>query len=64
MFKIIITYLAPILPATAKNSMSFLNINILDWQEIDNILLDHEIKPYKHLLARVDQKDIPANNIS
>jgi methionyl-tRNA synthetase len=62
MFKIIITYLAPILPETAKNSMDFLNINSLDWQEIDNILLNHEIKPYKHLLARVDKKDIPTKD--
>ena len=55
-FKAIIIYLAPILPKTAKNVAEFLQISELNWQELDNILLSHEIKKYTHLIQRFEQK--------
>ena len=59
-FRIIMAYLSPILPHTAAESMIFLNCTVDNWQDLDKILLDHDIKPYKHLLQRVNAADIPA----
>ena len=58
-FRIIMSYLTPILPHTSAASMSFLNCDLDNWEQIDKLLLDHTIKPYKHLMQRVTETDIP-----
>ena len=61
LFRVLITYLAPVLPVTARNASGFLNTE-LDatgaFAAIDQPLLDHPINPFKHLMQRVDPKDI------
>ncbi len=61
LFRVLTTYLAPVLPVTARNASAFLNVE-LDapgaFAALDQPLLDHTINPYKHLMQRVDPKDI------
>ena len=59
MFRLIMTYLAPVLPETAKNSEAFLNAR-LDWQALDAHLLDHGINKFKPLMKRIEMKQIDA----
>ncbi|MBI4189920.1 MAG: methionine--tRNA ligase, partial [Betaproteobacteria bacterium] len=67
LFKILTTYLKPILPRTAKEAESLLNIEELRWPDpgtgpVGTLLLPpgHVINPYHHLIARVDPKQITA----
>ena len=39
---------------------SFLNVAPLEWAAADEILLDHHINPYQHLMTRLDPKLIEA----
>ena len=60
LFRIIITYLKPVLPELAKNAEAFLNIDPLDWNSLDDTLLDHRINKYTPLMVRVDSKTVAA----
>jgi len=59
MFRILMTYLAPVLPATALKAEAFLNTR-LDWNSRGNMLLDHEIAPFKAMMTRIDMKQVDA----
>lgn len=60
LFKIIITYLKPVLPKLAAEVEQFLNIPCLTWQNRADPLLNHSINPFKPLMQRVDSKTIDA----
>ncbi|MCJ8314356.1 MAG: methionine--tRNA ligase [Saccharospirillaceae bacterium] len=55
-FRILITYLAPVLPETAKDCIEFLNIKNLNWDEIATPLLSHKINEFKPMINRIDGK--------
>lgn len=59
MFRVLMIYLAPVLPATASRAESFLNCT-LDWQERDQHLLDHTVEPFKPMMQRIDMSQIEA----
>ncbi len=60
-FRILTVYLRPILPKLAAEVEGFLNVAPLVWEDIDTILPSgHRINEYKHLMTRVDQKQIDA----
>ncbi|MFO7787726.1 MAG: methionine--tRNA ligase [Halospina sp.] len=59
MFRILMTYLAPVLPETARNAEAFLNTS-LDWRRLGDHLLDHGINKFKPLMKRIDAKQIDA----
>ncbi|WP_111496660.1 methionine--tRNA ligase [Marinobacter bohaiensis] len=59
MFRLLMTYLAPILPATADASETFLNAR-LDWNGRAQLLENHGINKFKPLMSRVDMKQIDA----
>ena len=59
LFKGIMLFLHPIIPETTAKSMEFLNFSDISWNGTKEILLDHKIRPYQHLLKRVESKDIP-----
>src|SRR5262245_4767715 len=48
------------MPAVARAVGEFLNIGPLQWNDPRTLLLDHKINPYKHLMARVDPKQMDA----
>jgi methionyl-tRNA synthetase len=54
-------YLKPVLPQVAAQVEAFLNIAPLTWDHVDTWLpAEHQIKPYRHLMARADAKQIAA----
>ena len=57
-FKILSTYLQPIIPTIAEKVALFLNLDNLTWQDLDNILLNHEINKFKPLLQRLLPEDV------
>jgi methionyl-tRNA synthetase len=61
MFRSLTVLLAPVIPALAREVESFLNIPALSWEnEFTRIESGHRINEYKHLITRVDPKQIEA----
>ncbi|MFI4962270.1 MAG: methionine--tRNA ligase [Legionellales bacterium] len=60
LFRILITYLKPVLPIMAVASEHFLNCPPLTWESIDMPLLNHGINPFQPLMTRVDKDKIVA----
>lgn len=54
LFKVIMTYLQPIVPILAAKSADFLNCGHLSWQNVQTPLLDHTINPFTPLITRID----------
>jgi methionyl-tRNA synthetase len=59
MFRQLLTYLAPVLPAMAEKSEAFLNVK-LDWEARKQLLTNHAISTFQPLMTRVDPKKIDA----
>ncbi len=59
LFRVLMTYLKPVLPAMAEKSETFLNSS-LDWTALDGPLLDHELAKFKPLMTRVDPARVEA----
>jgi len=57
MFRQLLTYLAPVLPAMVEKSEAFLNVT-LTWDARTTLLLDHSINKFKPMMTRVDLKKI------
>ncbi len=60
LFRILMIYLKPILPATAKDTEEFLNIAPMTWNDRKTILAKHKINPFKPLLQRITEEQITA----
>jgi methionyl-tRNA synthetase len=60
LYRILIAWLKPVLPALAARSESFLAIPALDWQSAATPLLDHTINPFTPLLGRIEPAQITA----
>jgi methionyl-tRNA synthetase len=60
LFRILTLYLKPVLPRLAAQVEAFLDIPPLTWTDAGQLLTGHTIKPYQHLLARVDAKQVEA----
>jgi methionyl-tRNA synthetase len=59
LFRLLVSYLSPVLPKLAMNSEDFLNIADQAWINSDTApLIAHEIKPFKALMTRVDAAKI------
>ena len=54
LFRVIISYLAPVLPQVAEQAAQFLNIDGFAWDAIDTPLLAHKINKFKPLMQRVE----------
>ena len=57
-FKILMTYLKPVLPAMAEKVEAFLNVDELNWANIEQPLLSHGINKFKPLMTRVEKEKI------
>ncbi len=64
LFRLLMIYLKPVLPQTAKASEEFLQIKPLQWQDKETPLLDHTIAEFKPLMQRIDPKQIEALKMS
>ncbi len=60
LFRVLITYLKPVLPRLAADAEQFLNGGELSWESIRKPLLGQKINPFKPLLTRVEQSAIDA----
>ena len=59
LFRVLATYLKPVLPAMAEKSEAFLQYS-LDWTALQAPLVDHELAPFQPLLQRVDAEVVTA----
>jgi len=60
LFRVLMTYLKPVLPEMAKQSEAFLNINSLNWDDIKSPLISHQINKFKPLMTRIEDDQIEA----
>ena len=60
-FHLLTACLAPILPKLSTDAAAFLDVKGYDWSDTKRLLpADHRINPYKHLMSRIDPKQIDA----
>ncbi|MCC5014551.1 MULTISPECIES: methionine--tRNA ligase [unclassified Legionella] len=60
LFRLLMTYLKPVLPMMAEACEQFLNCEALGWDNIDKPLLGHTINTFKPLMVRVEKEKIDA----
>jgi len=58
LFKVLMTYLKPVLPEMAKRSEEFLNVDSLNWSDIQHPLINHKINKFKPLMTRIEDDQI------
>jgi methionyl-tRNA synthetase len=60
LFRVLMTYLKPVLPEMAEKSESFLNVDSLNWDDMKSPLLGHQINKFKPLMTRIEDEQIEA----
>lgn len=60
LYRLLITYLKPVLPMMAKASEQFLQCPSLTFESMDAPLLNHTINPFQPLMMRVEKEKIEA----
>ncbi len=60
LFRLLMIYLAPILPRTAEKAEKFLDCGSLLWGDVDRPLLDRRVNAYEPLLTRIDLDKVTA----
>jgi methionyl-tRNA synthetase len=59
LFRLLVIYLKPVVPALAEQAEQFLN-DSLTWSSLNETLKDHTVNPFKALLQRVEMDKITA----
>ena len=59
LFRLLLTYLKPVLPSVAEDAELFLN-DTLSWSSIERPLTNHKINNFKPLLQRVEKDQVDA----
>ncbi len=59
-FRLLTLYLKPVLPSLAERVGEFLNVSSLDYDTLDDTLLNHSISPFKALMTRLEMSDVEA----
>ena len=60
LFRVLMTYLKPVLPEMAQKSEAFLNVDSLNWDDIKSPLVGHQINKFKPLMTRIEDEQIEA----
>ena len=60
LFRVLMTWLSPVIPAIAERAADLLNCRLDRWDELDQPLLDHAIERFQPLTRRVDPAQIEA----
>ncbi len=60
LFRVLITYLQPVLPRMANAVETFLNIPAMKWDDIGTPLTGHAINKFTPLMIRVEQEKVDA----
>ncbi len=58
LFRVLMTYLKPVLPVMAEQVEVFLNVDSLNWQDIKHPLTKHKINKFKPLMSRIEDEQI------
>lgn len=58
LFRVLMTWLAPIIPNTARQAETFLNTSLDDWFAIEQPLCGHKINSFKPLLQRIEPQTL------
>ncbi len=58
LFKVLMVYLAPVLPATTTKALEFLQLPHLTWQDATQWLGTHKIGAFTALLTRIERADV------
>lgn len=59
-FRILVLYLQPVMPMLANKVVQFLNVESLGYDTLDQILVNHTIRPYEALITRIEMRDVEA----
>jgi methionyl-tRNA synthetase len=59
-FRLLTIYLKPVLPKVAESVEQFLRIPPLQWQDAQQLLENHVIGSYEHLMTRAESKQLDA----
>ncbi|OCA53599.1 methionine--tRNA ligase [Photorhabdus namnaonensis] len=59
LFRVLMTFLKPVLPSLAERAEAFLNTE-LTWDGIEQPLLDHQVSAFKALFNRIDMDKVNA----
>ena len=59
LFRVLMTYLKPVLPAMADKSEAFLNCS-LNWTDLEAPLTGHPLSTFEPLITRIDVKQVEA----
>ena len=60
LFRLLIIYLKPVLPAMATSAEAFLNVTPLYWDDVNRALTSHSINRFKPLMTRIESSAIEA----
>ncbi len=58
MFKVLVTYLAPVLPVLTDKVQDFLKLDNIAWDSAQDPLVDYEINKFKPMMQRIEMKSI------
>ena len=59
-FRLLMIYLAPVLPAMAEKAAAFLNTGPLQWRDSQTLLVNHKINRFTPLMTRIEPQQIEA----
>ena len=59
-FRLLSLYLSPVIPEIANKVCTFLNVSSLNYDTLNDTLLNHYIAEFRPLLTRIEMKDIEA----
>ena len=60
LFRVLMSYMKPVLLEMAEKSEAFLNVDSLNWDDIKSPLLGHQINKFKPLMTRIEDEQIEA----
>jgi len=60
LFRVLMCYLKPVIPALAEQSEAFLNIEPMNWNSVEKPLLNHTINKFSALMTRIEKEKIDA----
>jgi len=60
LFRVLVSYLKPVLPIMTAAAESFLNIKPLEWNDVATPLTNHKVNKFKPLLTRIEKEHIDA----
>jgi len=60
LFRVLMTYLKPVLPSMAKRVEAFLHFGELDWNSPHQLMIQHVIQPFEPLMTRIEKDRIDA----